>query len=189
MKEISLGSEFGAVAINVNDTRVEIDEDGKVKVFSKTPTVVTFGGSLSKTETAITSAVKALKIGYIANDGWIYAGLSEDSNSPGYNEPLWVAPVDSGVMDHYEAEELVERLHKEGKPDRLPTEGELNQIFNNLAAKNLGGFHRDHKENIRKYWTNKRSEELPYDAVNVGFSNGEQGVCSRSNTCSVRFVR
>ena len=189
MEEISLGDDFDEVAINVNDIRIEIGRDGKVKVFSKNPTIVTFGGSIPKTETAITSAVEALKIGDVAKDGWIYAGLSENPNSPGCDKPLWVAPMDSGVMDHYEAEEFVERLHKEGKPDSLPTEDELSKIFNGLVMAGYGNFQKHHKKDIGKYWTDKRSEEPSFDAVYVDLSNGKQGVYSRSNLSSVRLVR
>src|SRR5688572_5671474 len=57
------------------------------------------------------------KFGDLGPDGFIYAGVSDDPQGPGYRQPLWVAPRDSGVMTHYEATVLAETLPAQ----RLPT--------------------------------------------------------------------
>ncbi len=56
-------------------------------------------------------------------DGWTYIGPSVDTG-----KPLYVAPADEGVMQWKEAKDAADK-----KGARLPSVGELRQIFNNKA--------------------------------------------------------
>jgi len=203
--DFSLGDNLGEVTIKVNGLHLRIDEDGKdVRVLSGG--FVKFGFAL-ETETAVIAAQEAFKIGdtikYGENKGWIYAGFSTDPKSPGYEKPLLVASEDIGVMTHYEAEYVVAGLHDKGQKDRLPTVGELNQIFRTFAKKNIGGFSRNTFNSIFGiYWTvekgghensGKVKDKNQYTAGNPAkfqrFSDGVQDSGSRHCRFSVRLVR
>ena len=190
MEEFSLGDVSGAVQIDVNDFRIRIDELGcGVKVFSKTPANVTFAGSIkaSKTETAIAVAQKALKIGDIVkegeNKGWIYAGLSEDVESPGYNKPLFVAPEITGVMTCFKASEVISDLRKKEGKDRLPTNGELTQIFETFAKKNIRNFGREDYWAVEYY--NPFNHVVPYQR----FSHDKTDINGKGLLKVVQLVR
>ncbi len=159
-------------------------------------------------KTAITDVCEALEIGDIVkngeNKGWIFAGISDDLESPGYDEPLFAAPEDFGVMTHYEAECVVAELHRKGCKDRLATPRETDDLlFNNLAKKGIGGFNRNTFNSVAgNYWTSKRgkyedsgkvkdkNQYVPGNpAQSQSFSDGVLGNKSRHCRFSVRLVR
>ncbi len=149
--EISLGETFHEVVFEAKDFCLKVDvgeKDGNesVRITSKVPIKVDFTKNKG-TETAIISAQRAFEIGDKAtkgkNKGWIYAGLSKDVESPGYNEPLWVAPKDLGIMTCCEALDTVFDLRKKNGKDRLATAGELTQIFGVVAKYKIDGFGRE----------------------------------------------
>ena len=176
-KEQSLKDKFGAVAIDVNGLYLKISTDSQnFEVISDTPMKIDHHTtSALKTETAITAAKTALKIGDTAKDGWIYAGISDDPKSPGYNKPLWVAPEDSGVMTHYDAKRTAVELSKGNMKVRLPTLIELSQVFNFLAKKGKGGFSQD------SYWAKEYKR--------FSFITTNQKILKQKDIASVRLIR
>ena len=161
--EISLGRDFHKIVFKAEDFPLDVKEDDgnqNIEIVSTTPLSVDFVGG-TDTKTAIIFARRAFEIGDKAtkgkNIGWIYAGLSEDVKSPGYNKPLFVAPEITGVMTLGKAIDVVNELHyKEGK-DRLATAGELTQIFGVVAKYEIDGFGRE------DYWAAKYND--PFTSV------------------------
>ena len=133
--------------------------------------------------TAIAAAKAALEIGYKDKDGWIYAGVSPDTG-----KSIFVAPADAGRMSRREAMKAAAALQKQGKTDtRLPSEGELKQIFNNKAK--IGGFNETGSMPAAWYWLS--STRKYYDAYARDFRDTE-GYHFKSHMrsgLSVRFVR
>ena len=124
---------------------------------------------------------EVLEIGDTAEDGYIYAGTSMDTDSPGCDRSLWVAPENAGVMTHYKAERTAACLKAS-----LPTGRELSQIFNGLAKEGLGGF----DKNNGKYWAAECDSFFLNKAVYKDFSsNGKHGIRNRDRSASARFVR
>ncbi len=89
--------------------------------------------------------LNALTIGSPAEDGWFYVGRSVEDG-----KPLYVAPAHSGCMDFRDAEEAADKLKTAGKDNcRIPTIGELTQIFNNVQKL-------PQVENV-SYWSSTRA--------------------------------
>lgn len=168
---------YAGTSIKVNSLSLEVSADGrKLGVISPNPVEISLSTTDAlKTETAIAAAQTALKIGDIAKDGWIYAGISDDPKSPGYKKPLWVAAEDDGVMTHYDAKRTAFELSKGNNKVRLPTLIELSQIFNSLAKKGKGGFSQD------KYWAEEYKR--------FSFITKYQKIPKQEDIASVRLVR
>lgn len=109
-------------------------------------------------------------------DGTIYAGTSPDTG-----EPMYTTPADAPMkMKWREAMDYAAALTAHGHKDwRLPSEAELNVLFNNRAS--IGGFDDDW------YWSS--SEFLSIGAGVQQFSDGSQGDGDKVNLNLVRCVR
>ena len=125
---------------------------------------------------------EAFKIGDTAEDGWIFAGISKDPKSPGYKNPLWVAPEDTAIVTHDGAKEIVKACRKKGNPVRLATLIELSQMFNFLAKKGKGEFSQG------SYWA-KEYKRYSFVTANKNSSDDKQKVCDQENLALVRLVR
>ena len=82
-KEISLGEDFGDVAVKVNGVRVEVHTDGSVLAYTngnvKVCPVANDDGKAGATAEP--------KIGDKMPDDTVYAGISPDTNKPMYATP------------------------------------------------------------------------------------------------------
>ena len=121
------------------------------------------------------------KIGDRIKDGTIYAGASPDGT------PLFTTPADAPLtMTFNDAKEYARKLDAHGHNDwRLPTEAELNVLFNNRAA--IGGFDTSGSSPAGWYWS-----ASPYngsDAWGQRFSDGCQDHGTKNYLSSVRCVR
>jgi hypothetical protein len=135
----------------------------------------------------IIASAAACQAGEIVREGpkagWFCAGLSEDPDSPRYQQPLLAAPKDDGAMTHYKASELVDEKTRDGDESRMPTPVELNQMFNVFAKKGIGGF-RTWRE-AGDYWTSAVSGR---NSMSQNFASGEQSQCSRLDKSNLRRV-
>ena len=90
-----------------------------------------------------------LKIGDVAEDGWIYAG-----DSPDTHKPMYVAPKDVGVMFFKEARAQAKKIKFSlFKRARLPSKNELQMIFNNRAR--ISGISDTGTSCSDGYWTSE----------------------------------
>ena len=98
---------------------------------------------------------------------------------------MFVTPSDAPLtMKWKEAMDYAAKLDAHGRKDwRLPSEGELNVLFNNLAA--IGGFK---ITGLDKDWYWSASEERDW-VVCQRFSDGCQARTGKGNGSSVRCVR
>jgi len=169
-KEISLGEDFGDVAVKVNGVRVEVSSNGNVKVTS-------IANDDSKA-----AACAEPKIGDRMPDGTIYAGISPDTN-----KPMYATPADAPLtMTFNKAKEYASQLDAHGHQDwRAPTKAELNVLFNNRAA--IGGFNLTGSYPAGWYWS--ASQTYGWGAWGQRFSGGSQDNGNKGNHSSVRCVR
>lgn len=126
---------------------------------------------------------KELHVGDKAADGWIYAGESPDTH-----KPMYVAPRDVIASCYWdEANQMADAVAKQtGKEVRLPTKGELKQMFDNKAK--IGGFNETGFLVGGTYWSS--SEEADDKVVTQSFSDGRQIVDTKYMSGPVaRFVR
>lgn len=132
--EISLGDDFGDVAVKVNGICVEVHTDGSILVHTNgNAKVCPVANDDSKAATS-----SEPKIGDKMPDGTIYAGISPETN-----KPMYAMPADAPLtMTFNEAREYAAKGAKfkaYGHQDwRVPTKVELNVLFNNRSA--IGGF-------------------------------------------------
>ena len=129
------------------------------------------------------SVLAAPEIGDKMEDGAIYAGISPDTN-----KPMYAASADEGVMLDFNAaaERAVEASQKTGEAYRLPTERELNVLFNNHAA--IGGF--NNTDNFAMwYWSSETNFDLGQCSVVQNFATGKRGYTSLKEEISLRLVR
>jgi hypothetical protein len=132
--------------------------------------------------TQTNKAYTALVIGNVMPDGTIYAGISPDTGTP-----MYTTPKDSGlcaqwhkVMDH------AAKLDAHGQKDwRVPTEAELNTLFENRAA--LGNFNDTGSHPAAWYWSS--SQYGTYGAWAQRFSDGGRVNDYRYDRSSLRCVR
>ena len=114
-------------------------------------------------------------------DGTIYAGISPDTGKPMYTTPA-DAPL---TMTWKAAMKYAAKLDAHGQKDwRVPTEGELNVLFNNRAA--IGGFKVTASGPSGWYWS---STEDCYAAWFQRFRDGVQNWNDEYNESSLRCVR
>src|SRR5262245_55261790 len=100
-------------------------------------------------------------------DGSIYAGISPDTGAPMFTSAR-DAPF---TMNWHEAVSYARGLHAHSHRDwRVPTEAELNVLFNNRAA--IGGF--TGAKLLRPGWYWSASEQGYFDAKDQRFSDGHQ---------------
>jgi len=133
---------------------------------------------------AATVPPKKLKIGDKAADGWIYAGKSPDTH-----KPMFVAPEDAGVMSFVDASTKAFKAEKKAKSEiRLPSERELNRIFNCKAK--IGGFNENPNEWPEAWYFTSTYCGPFHDCVRLqDFSSGKRDVGSWNNRRNVRLVR
>lgn len=123
------------------------------------------------------------KIGDKDADGWIYAGISEDTG-----RPFFAAPKDMGIsVGWYDALRAASALDAECKKNvRLPSRGELNQLFNARAA--IGGFNETGFDAVNSYWSSAGFSTGSARAQS--FKDGEPRIFTLLYDCAaVRFVR
>jgi len=141
------------------------------------------------------------RIGTVMPDGTIYAG----STTPA--KDIYAAPTDAPLaMTFNEAADYAAKRNREiylGHNDwRVPTEAELNVLFNNHAT--IGGFNASGSDPSSYYWTSSRMsssaevlasegylqfEEQPPSALCQKFSNGYVIDGPLIGSASVRLVR
>ena len=143
-KEISLGEDFGDVAVRVNGVRVEVHTDGSILAYTNgnvkvCPVANDDGKAAASAEP---------KIGDKMPDGTVFAGISPDTN-----KPMYATPADASLtMKFNEAQEYAAKLDAHGHKDwRVPTKAELNVLFNNRAA--IGGFNVTGSYPAGWYWS------------------------------------
>jgi hypothetical protein len=115
-------------------------------------------------------------------DGTVFAGISPDTN-----KPMYATPTDASLtMKFNEAQEYAARLDAHGHKDwRVPTNAELNVLFNNRAA--IGGF--DMSGSVPSGWYCSSSQSIFWDAWGQRFSDGYQSGGNKDVPSSVRPVR
>lgn len=167
-KQISIGKDFNTVAMY--GAKVELDTDGSL--------IVSTNGKV-RIKPAAANDTDGLTV---AADGWKCVGISVDTG-----KPMYVAPADAGLMSWHDATKAAKALQKQGMTDaRLPSKGELNQLFN--AKAKIGGFNETGSYVGGYYWSS--SKYIVYDAWGQRFSDGLQGNGNKDYaSSSVRFVR
>jgi hypothetical protein len=176
-REISLGEDFGDVAVKVNGVRVEVHTDGRVDAYTNGAVQVhPVANDDSKLKVST-----APQVGDKMDDGTIFAGFSPDTN-----KPMYVTPADAPLTYTFnQAKEYAANLDANGHKDwRAPTKGELNVLFKNRAA--IGGFNETGSYPAGWYWS---SSQNGAGAWAQRFSDGFKYHGDKGNVSSVRCVR
>jgi hypothetical protein len=120
--------------------------------------------------------------GTVMPDGTVYAGLSPDTG-----RAFYAAAKDAPEgMSWDDAVAHARSSTAHGHSDwRLPSQDELNVMFNNRAA--IGGFNLSGSFPAGWYWSS--SENTSYTARGQRFSDGNQNSNTKSSGLSVRCVR
>jgi hypothetical protein len=178
-KEISLGEDFGDVAVKVNGVRVEVHTDGSILAHTNGPVKVS---PIANDDGFRLPAIAEPKVGNKMRDGTVYAGISPDTN-----KPMYVTPADaSRTMKFNEAQEYASKLDAHGHKDwRVPTKAELNVLFNNRAA--IGRFYIGGSNPSGWYWSSSQNDK--WNAWSQRFSDGLHDYRSMNSPWSVRPVR
>ena len=115
-------------------------------------------------------------------DGTVYAGISPDAN-----KPMYATPADAPLIYTFnDAQGYAAKLDAHGHHDwRLPTNAELNVLFNNRGA--IGGF--DISGSDPAGWYRSSSQTYRWGAWEQRFSDGAQGYTNKITHSSVRPVR
>ena len=123
------------------------------------------------------------QVGDMMEDGTVLGGISPDTN-----KPMYVRPADEPLTMKWKAAmDYAARLEGHGKPAgtfRVPTDGELNVLFQNRAK--IGGFNETGSHPAGWYWS---STQFDYGARDQSFSDGDRGWRSKGDHSSVRLVR
>jgi hypothetical protein len=132
LKEISLGEDFGDVAVKVNGVRVEVYTDGSILAYTNGRVDAYTNGPVQVHLAANddTAAKAAHEIGYKdrtgGHEGEIYGGVFPDG------KPGWISE-EPNPMSHYDAVKLKGRAlptSEEGKYiDTIKGKGDLKDIF------------------------------------------------------------
>jgi len=121
--------------------------------------------------------------------GMVYAGISPDTH-----QPIYTTPEDAPLTHTFNgAAEYAMQLNAEnylGYHDwRVPTNSELNVLFNNRAV--ISGFHFRTQQTSQActgwYWSSTALDEA--GAWAQGFSSGDQYRSTKSNPSNLRCVR
>jgi hypothetical protein len=177
-REISLGEDFGDVAVSVNGVRVEVHSDGKVDAFTNGPVQV----HPASNDDTKPKAPAPPKPGDWMQDGTIFAGTSPDTG-----KAMYATPFDAPLTYTFnQAKDYAAGLDAHGHQDwRPPTEGELNVLFKNRAA--IGGFNETGSGPAGWYWSS--SPYYNFDGWAQRFSDGGQDYDGRYDGLSLRCVR
>jgi hypothetical protein len=118
-------------------------------------------------------------------DGTVFAGISPDTG-----RPMYATPENATLaMKWNRAMEYASVLGDHGRRDwRVPSENELNVLFNNRAA--IGGFVTHGLTPQSWYWSSQQDKGLRPDicAVAQHFKDGEQASDYKFHKLSVRCV-
>jgi len=177
-KEISLGEDFGDVAVKVNGVCVEVHTDGSILAYTNGNVKVC---PIANDDSTVAASIEP-KIGDKMPDGTVFAGISPDTN-----KPMYVTPADASLtMTFNEAKEYAARLDAHGHKDwHVPTKAELNVLFNNRAA--IGGF--DISGSLPAGWYWSASPDGTWGAWCQRFSDGAQCDVNLYSHLPVRPVR
>ena len=178
-KEVSLGDNFGDVAVKVNGVRVEVSTDGSIRAYTSGNVRVC---PIANDDGVRLPASAEPKIGDKMPDGTVFAGISPDTN-----KPMYARPADATLtMTFNDAQKYAAKLDAHGHRDwRVPTKAELNVLFNNHAA--IGGFDLSGQPRAGRYWS--ASPITTLDAWCQRLSDGAQYDNFKGNHLSVRPVR
>src|SRR5947209_16392862 len=122
-----------------------------------------------------------LKPGDRMADGTVYAGISPDTGKPMYTTPTDAPMTMKLTMKWQQAMAGAKGLDAHGRKDwRVPTQGELNVLFENHAC--IGGF-----EPGGGYWSS--TEHGDCCAVEQIFTRGTWVVLNKFMDASLRCVR
>jgi hypothetical protein len=174
---ISISADFNTVVLN--GATIERAADGHLVISAPGGTVITKPAPAndSTAASATPQIGDKMQAGH-PNAGWIYAGLSKTTN-----QPLYVAPKDSGVFQWKAAMDFAA---KEGA--RVPSREELNQIY---AAKDKGAlkgtFNETGSNPAGWYWSS--SQGYYGGAWAQRFSDGHQHYSHKLYASSLRCVR
>lgn len=115
-------------------------------------------------------------------DGTVYAGISPETG-----RPLYTTPADAPVTFTFDkAHDYAAGLDAHGHKDwRVPTNDELNVLFDNQAA--IGAFDLSGSEKAGWYVTSEASDETY--ACGQRFSDGYRGTDFKELPASLRCVR
>src|SRR4051812_201988 len=156
LREISLGNGCGDMAIKVNGARIEVHADGSIAAHKSGDIDVYTDASVrvhpagNDNGRATTASPAELKPGDRTEDGTIYGGISPDSQ-----KPMYTTAEDAKLTYTFnEAHKYAEKLDAHGHQDwRVPTEGELNLLFQNRGA--IGGFNVSDSDPAGWYWSSR----------------------------------
>jgi len=116
-------------------------------------------------------------------DSTIFAGISPDTNQPMYTTP---ADAPGGTYTFNEAAAYAAKLDAYGHQDwRVPTNAELNVLFNNRAA--IGGFNLTGSYPAGWYWSASQNGAGP--AHGQRFEDGSQDTYGKGDHSSLRCIR
>jgi hypothetical protein len=174
---ISISADFNTVVLN--GATIERAADGHLVISAPGGTVITKPAPANDS-TATNAAPQIgdkMPAGH-PNAGWIYAGVSKTTN-----QPLYVAPKDSGVFQWKAAMDFAA---KEGA--RVPSKQELDQIYDAKDKGKLKGtFNETGSDPAGWYWSS--SQFIYYNAWDQRFSDGTQGYNVKDDDSSLRCVR
>ena len=121
-------------------------------------------------------------IGAKMPDGTVYAGMSPETK-----QPMYATPADASVtMKFNEAQKYAAKLDAHNHKDwRVPTQAELNVLFNNRAA--IGGFNVSGSSPAGWYWS--ATPNTKWGARCQRFSDGAPNSFNKGIRLSVRLVR
>src|SRR5205823_762495 len=133
-KEISLGDDFGEIAVRVNGARIEVHSDGAVDAY--TDAAVRQHRAAGNPTRQPGTVLGFRKPGDRMEDGTIYAGISPDTHKPMYTTAR-DAPL---AMKWKDAMKYAAALDAQGHHDwRVPTKAELNMLYENRDKSALKG--------------------------------------------------
>jgi hypothetical protein len=182
-REISLGDDFGDVAVSVNGVRIEVRTDGSVLAYTKGGVDAYTNGPI-RAHPAANDEVKseaAPEIGDKVYDGTVFAGTSPDTG-----KAMYATPADAKLTYTFNrAKDYAATLDANGHQDwRVPTKNELNVLFQNRAA--IGGFNETGSYPAGWYWS---SSPLDNGGWAQRFSDGSQANYLRNDSSALRCVR
>ena len=186
-REISLGEDFGDVAVKVNGVRVEVHTDGSILAYTNGRVDAYTNGPV-QVHPAANDAVESKagatpEIGDEMEDGTILAGYYE-------GKPLYTTLKDApGVYTFSQAASYAENLDANGHHDfHAPSKGELNVLYENRHKGKLKGtFNETCSSPFGRYWAS--SEGYTHGALAQSFSDGGYYDIDVRYDASLRCVR
>jgi hypothetical protein len=179
-KGISLVEDSGDVTVKVNGVRVEVHTDGSIDAY--TDHAVKVHPAANDIGEVAAPASSEPKPGDKMPDGTVFAGISPDTN-----KPMYATPADASLtMTFNDAQKYAAQLDAHGHKDwRVPTNAELNVLFNNRAA--IGGLDISGSLPSGCYWSSSQNDK--WLAWGQRFSDGLQYTTTKHDPSSVRPVR